>query len=136
MTQTVIVVIYLGLLLSLGYLSSRLFRGNSNDYFVASRSIGPLVLFMSIFGTTMTAFAMVGSTGESYRVGIATYGKIASSPALIHSACFFLVHLSFLRCLAKLAISRLHATLGVCKCVTTRKLSATSPKGFRHFGPL
>ena len=93
MTQTVIVVIYLGLLLSLGYLSSRLFRGNSNDYFVASRSIGPLVLFMSIFGTTMTAFAMVGSTGESYRVGIATYGKIASSSALIHSACFFLVGL-------------------------------------------
>ena len=59
MTQTVIVVIYLGLLLSLGYLSSRLFRGNSNDYFVASRSIGPLVLFMSIFGTTMTAFARI-----------------------------------------------------------------------------
>ena len=82
MTQTVIVVIYLGLLLSLGYLSSRLFRGNSNDYFVASRSIGPLVLFMSIFGTTMTAFAMVGSTGESYRVGIATYGKIASSSSM------------------------------------------------------
>ena len=93
MTQTLIVVIYLILLLVLGYFSSRLFRGNSNDYFVASRSIGPLVLFMSIFGTTMTAFAMVGSTGESYRVGIATYGKVASSSALIHSACFFLVGL-------------------------------------------
>lgn len=93
MTQTAIVVVYLILLLGLGYLSSRLFRGNSNDYFVASRSIGPLVLFMSIFGTTMTAFAMVGSTGEAYRVGIATYGKVASSSALIHSACFFLVGL-------------------------------------------
>ena len=93
MTQALIVVVYLILLLVLGYISSRLFRGNSNDYFVASRSIGPLVLFMSIFGTTMTAFAMVGSTGESYRVGIATYGKVASSSALIHSACFFLVGL-------------------------------------------
>lgn len=56
--------------------------------------------------------------------------------AMFTSACFCLVHLSFLRCLAKLEISRLHATLGVCKCVTTRKLSATSPKGFRHFGPV
>ena len=93
MTQALIVLVYLILLLVLGYISSRLFRGNSNDYFVASRSIGPLVLFMSIFVTTMTAFAIVGSTGESYRVGIATYGKVASSSALIHSACFFLVGL-------------------------------------------
>lgn len=93
MTQTIIVIIYLVLLLGLGYLSGRLFRGNSNDFFVASRSIGPVVLFMSIFGTTMTAFAMVGSTGESFRVGIATYGKIASSSALIHSACFFMIGL-------------------------------------------
>ena len=96
MTQALIVVVYLILLLVLGYISSRLFRGNSNDYFVASRSIGPLVLFMSIFGTTMTAFAMVGSTGESYRVGIATYRKVASSSALITSACFFLVGLPLL----------------------------------------
>lgn len=93
MTQTIIVVIYLFLLLGLGYLSGRLFRGNSSDYFVASRSIGPVVLFMSIFGTTMTAFAMVGSTGEAFRVGIATYGKIASSSALIHTASFFLIGL-------------------------------------------
>jgi len=93
MTQTIIVAIYLCLLLGLGYLSSRFFRGNSNDYFVASQSIGPVVLFMSIFGTTMTAFALIGSTGESFRVGIATYGKIASWSALIHTACFFLIGL-------------------------------------------
>ncbi len=72
MTETYIVIVYLVLLLFLGYLSGRFFKGNSNDFFVASRSIGPLVLFMSIFGTTMTAFALVCSTGESYRVGIAT----------------------------------------------------------------
>ncbi len=93
MIQTFIVIGYLCLLLGLGYLSSRFFRGSSNDYFVASRSIGPVVLFMSIFGTTMTAFALIGSTGESYRVGIGTYGKIASWSTLIHTACFFLIGL-------------------------------------------
>ena len=41
----------------------------------------------------MTAFAMVGSTGEAYRVGVGTYGKIASASALIHSACFFFIGL-------------------------------------------
>ena len=93
MTQVVIICIYLSLLIGLGVISRKYFRGGSADFFVASRSIGPFVLFMSVFGTTMTAFAMVGSTGESYRVGVATFGKIASASALVHSAVFFLVGL-------------------------------------------
>lgn len=93
MTPVIIVCLYLGLLIILGVVSNRFFRGSPSDYFVASRSMGPFVLFMTVFGTTMTAFAMVGSTGESYRVGVGTYGKIASASALIHSACFFLVGL-------------------------------------------
>jgi solute:Na+ symporter, SSS family len=39
----------------------------------------------------MTAFAMVGSTAESYEYGIGTFGKLASWSALVHSACFFLI---------------------------------------------
>ena len=93
MTQVVIICIYLAMLIGLGVVSRKFFRGGSADFFVASRSIGPFVLFMSVFGTTMTAFAMVGSTGESYRVGVATFGKIASSSALVHSAVFFLIGL-------------------------------------------
>ena len=50
----------------IGFFSNRLFRGTSNDYFVASHSIGPFLLLMSVFGTTMTAFALVGSTGKSF----------------------------------------------------------------------
>ncbi|MGF1484838.1 MAG: sodium:solute symporter [Opitutales bacterium] len=91
MTTVAIILAYLALLLILGFLSARLFRGGSTDFFLASRSIGPFVLLMSIFGTTMTAFAMVGSTGEAYRVGVGTYGKLASWSGLIHSACFFFI---------------------------------------------
>lgn len=97
MIPVTLILVYLCLLLGLGFLSSRLFRGNTSDYFVASRSIGPIVLFMSVFGTTMTAFAMVGSTAEAYRVGIGTFGKIASWSALIHSGCFFLIGLPLWR---------------------------------------
>jgi SSS family solute:Na+ symporter len=82
---------YLLLLLLLGVFSSRFFRGTSADYFVASRSIGPFMLLMSVFGTTMTAFALVGSTGKAYGSGIGVYGLMASWSALIHSACFFLI---------------------------------------------
>jgi SSS family solute:Na+ symporter len=82
---------YLLLLLGLGIASNYFFRGTSKDYFVASHTIGPFMLLMSIFGTTMTAFALVGSTGKAYTTGIGVYGLMASWSGLIHSACFFLV---------------------------------------------
>lgn len=87
----IIVVAYLGVLLSLGLFASRLFRGTSKDYLLASHSIGPFLLLMSLFGTTMTAFALLGSTGESFTDGVGVYGKMASSSGIIHSLCFFLV---------------------------------------------
>ncbi len=89
--QLIIILLYLGLLLSLGVFSSRLFRGTRLDYQVASHSIGPFLLLMSLFGTTMTAFALVGSTGEAFREGIGVYGMLASSSGIVHSLCFFLV---------------------------------------------
>jgi SSS family solute:Na+ symporter len=91
MTQLVIIAAYLVLLLFLGLFSSRLFRGTSQDYMLASHSIGPFLLVMSIFGTTMTAFALVGSTGESFKEGVGVYGQLASSSGIIHSLCFFLI---------------------------------------------
>ena len=91
MTVLIVIACYLGLLLGLGLLSSRMSRGTSKDYFVASHSIGPFLLLMSVFGTTMTAFALVGSTGKAFERGIGTYGLMASSSGLIHAACFFLI---------------------------------------------
>jgi solute:Na+ symporter, SSS family len=86
-----IICTYLVLLLALGLVSNYFFRGTAKDYFVASHSIGPFMLLMSIFGTTMTAFAFVGSTGKAYTTGIGVYGLMASWSGLIHSACFFLI---------------------------------------------
>ena len=39
---------YLALVLIVGTVSHRFFRGTGEDYFVASRSIGPFVLLMSL----------------------------------------------------------------------------------------
>ncbi len=91
MTSIWIIIAYLGLLLAFALGSKRFFRGTSNDYFVASRSIGPFMLLMSVFGTTMTAFALVGSTGKAFEIGVGTYGLMASSSGLIHAACFFVI---------------------------------------------
>lgn len=89
--ELTIIGIYLLLLLGLGMAASRMFKGTKSDYLLASHSIGPFLLLMSLFGTTMTAFALVGSSGEAYKVGIGVYGMLASSSGIIHSLCFFLI---------------------------------------------
>ncbi|MBT5704698.1 sodium:solute symporter family protein [Verrucomicrobia bacterium] len=91
MTPLIIVVLYLALLLGLGFLSSRKFRGTSRDFFVASHSVGPFLLLMSVFGTTMTAFALVGSTGKSFERGIGIYGLMGSMSGLVHVALFYFI---------------------------------------------
>ncbi len=93
MTSLIIIVCYLFVLLALGLGSSRLFRGTSLDYLLASHSIGPFLLLMSLFGTTMTAFSLVGSTGKSFAAGMGVYGLMASSSAILHPLCFFVVGL-------------------------------------------
>ena len=48
----------------------------------AARS-GPFVFLMSLFGTNMTAFAILGSSGHAFHNGIVTYGLMASSSGLV-----------------------------------------------------
>ena len=91
MTSLFIIIGYLVLLIGLGLASNRYSRGTSADFFLVSRNVGSFLLLMSIFGTTMTGFALVGSTGKAYTSGIGVYGLMASWSGLIHSAVFFLV---------------------------------------------
>ncbi|MBX3421606.1 MAG: sodium:solute symporter family protein [Pirellulaceae bacterium] len=91
LTALWIIVAYLGLLIVIGIASRYFSRGTSTDFFVISRNVGPVLLLLSIFGTTMTGFALVGSTGKAYTTGIAVYGLMASWSGLVHSAVFFLI---------------------------------------------
>lgn len=92
MIPLVMILGYLLLLLWIGRLGHvTTSRHTAADYYVAERSMGPFLLIMSIFGTTMTAFALTGSTGESWQHGIGVYGLMASWSGIIHSACFFLI---------------------------------------------
>ena len=91
MTQLLVIVAYLTVLLILGAVAGRFFKGTSDDYMLASHSIGPFLLLMSLFGTTMTAFALIGSTGRSYTLGVGVYGLLASAGGIVHSLCFFII---------------------------------------------
>jgi len=63
----------------------------AEDYFLAGRSLGPYVFLFSLFGTNMTAFAILGSSGHAFNNGIVTFGLMASSSALIIPLSLFLI---------------------------------------------
>ena len=81
--------IYLLLVILIGILGHRLFRGTGEDYFVASRSIGPFVLLMTLLGTNLTAFTMLGASGEAYRRGIVVFGLMGSSSSILIPFLFY-----------------------------------------------
>ena len=83
-----IIVLYLAVVFGIGTLSHRLFRGTSEDFFLASRTIGPFVLLMSLFGTHMTAFSLLGASGEAYHHGAGVFALMASSSALVVPLAF------------------------------------------------
>jgi SSS family solute:Na+ symporter len=86
-----IIAAYLAVVLTIGVLGHRLFRGTGEDYFLASRSIGPFVLLMSLFGTHMTAFSLLGASGEAYHRGIGVFSLMASSSALVVPVIFYFI---------------------------------------------
>ena len=84
MIPLLIVAAYLVLVVYIGIFAFRhtVARG-AEDFFLAGRSLGPFVFVLSLFGTNMTAFSILGSSGHSFTNGIVTYGLMASSSALV-----------------------------------------------------
>ena len=66
-------------------------QSNTEDFFLASRTIGPMVFFLSLFATNMTAFAILGSSGLAYRRGIGIYGLMASSSGFVIPLTIFFI---------------------------------------------
>ncbi len=72
----IVVFLYLAIVLYIGIFAFRRAAGRekAEDYFLASRSLGPFVFLFSLFGTNMTAFAILGSSGHAFNNGIVTFG--------------------------------------------------------------
>ncbi|MCM3872940.1 MAG: sodium:solute symporter family protein [Pyrinomonadaceae bacterium] len=93
MIPAIVVFIYLATVLYIGIFAFRKAKGRekAEDYFLASRSLGPFVFLFSLFGTNMTAFAILGSSGHAFNNGIVTFGLMASSSGLVIPLTIFLV---------------------------------------------
>jgi SSS family solute:Na+ symporter len=83
MIPAIVVFCYLGLVLYIGIFAFRRSRWSGEDYFLASRSLGGFVFLLSLVGTNMTAFAILGSSGLAYQRGIGVYGLMAASSGFV-----------------------------------------------------
>ena len=91
MIPALVVFGYLAVVLGIGIFAGRARSGDAEDYFLAGRTIGPAVFLLSLFGTNMTAFSILGASGHAFSNGIVTYGLMASSSALVIPLGIFLI---------------------------------------------
>src|SRR5215471_18959784 len=91
MIPVVVVSIYLAIIAFIGSIAFRRTKANTEDFFLANRTIGSTVFFLSLFATNMTAFAILGSSGQAYRQGIGIYGLMASSSGLVIPLTIFII---------------------------------------------
>jgi SSS family solute:Na+ symporter len=83
--------VYLGVLLLIGAWSARRGLATAEDYFLAGRSLGSVVLFMALFGTNVTAFAMIGLPGLAYHEGVGVFGFFGATAAFVSPLMFILL---------------------------------------------
>ena len=79
MIPVIVVLVYLAIIAYIGSVAYRRSKENTEDFFLASRSVGALVFFLSLFATNMTAFAILGSSGMAYKRGIGVFGLMAGA---------------------------------------------------------
>lgn len=92
MLAAIVVFAYLAVVLYIGIFAFRSGRQtDAEDYFLAGRSLGPAVFLLSLFGTNMTAFSILGASGHAFANGIVTFGLMASSSALIIPLSIFVI---------------------------------------------
>ena len=91
MIPVVVILLYVSLIAFVGSIAFRRSKTNTEDFFLANRSVGEMVFFLSLFATNMTAFAILGSSGMSYKQGIGVYGLMASSSGLVIPLTIFFI---------------------------------------------
>ncbi len=91
MNPAVIVFLYLAAVIYIGVFAFRRGKESSEDFFLANRSLGSAIFLLSLFGTNMTAVAILGSSGIAYSRGIGVYGLMASSSGIVIPLTIFFI---------------------------------------------
>lgn len=84
------VIVYFFILMGVGILAYRKTKKTPEDYFIAGRSFGPIILFFSLAATNFSAFAFLGFAGNAYKSGFGQYGIMGFGTAIM-AIMFFVI---------------------------------------------
>ena len=91
MIPLIVIAIYLSIVVYISIFAFRQGKSTGEDFFLASRTIGSVVFFLSLFATNMTAFAILGSSGLAYQQGIGVFGLMATSSGFVIPMSLFFI---------------------------------------------
>ncbi len=77
MIQTVVIVAYLAAVFCVGVVARRRAGRGHEEFFLAGRSLGPVLLVLTMAATNFSAFTVFGFAGAGYRIGYAYYPIMA-----------------------------------------------------------
>ena len=82
--------LYLMANLAIGWWAARRPQRESDDYFLAGRGVGTVVLFFTFVATNFSAFFFLGFAGAGYRIGYPFYAMMAFGTAFA-AISFYLI---------------------------------------------
>ena len=77
------VIIYFIFLISLGIFAHKKTKKTPEDYFLANRTFGPVILLFTLAATNFSAFTFLGFAGKAYSSGFGQYGIMGFGTAIM-----------------------------------------------------
>ncbi len=85
-----IVIIYIAVMTAVSVFARRRAGRSPEEFFLAGRSIGPFVLFLTLAATNFSAFFFLGFAGGAWKFGLGQYGIMGIGTALV-PVSFYLI---------------------------------------------
>ncbi len=82
---------YLLLVLAIGIYSFKFSKPTMEDYHMAGREFNTFILFCAVFGTNISAVALIGGPGKAYHIGWAVWPYFATSWAWLTPILFYVI---------------------------------------------
>ncbi|MEF8847852.1 MAG: sodium:solute symporter family protein [Candidatus Thermoplasmatota archaeon] len=79
----IVIGIYFVSLILLGFFAHKKTKKSPEDYFLADRSFGTLILFFTLISTNFSAFTFLGFAGNSYKNGLGQFGIMGLGTGLM-----------------------------------------------------
>ncbi|MCG8643138.1 MAG: sodium:solute symporter family protein [Desulfobacterales bacterium] len=90
-TILTIMVVYLLIILGLGLYSFRFSRPTMEDYHMAGREFNTFILFCAVFGTNISAVALIGGPGKAYHLGWGVWAYFVTAWGWLTPVLFYVI---------------------------------------------